>query len=258
MECLGRSYSFGNGKRMRSFPFTYDQHPGPDRHLVAERGASAQYWAKRTIRNGPAVTHQYALASRNGLGRVVLMQTTDDRYGPGKFTLVTKLRGRKFTYLTSSNETFAAFEAENVVSLTGEQRTPVWFNQRQFRITGTSALAIWKRYAYLARAGEDEGRDMSNSLRSTCKILGLKYSNEPIPNETDADRIYVKDELLALSVMQLKEICRQKSLPVSGTKAGLVERVLSWGGSSNGNRPAVLELLLEKWFIRRSVLFTPK
>ena len=33
----------GTAKRMRSFPFTYDQHPGPDRQLVAEKGASVQY-----------------------------------------------------------------------------------------------------------------------------------------------------------------------------------------------------------------------
>ena len=162
----------GTAKRMQSFPFTYDQQPGPKRQLVPERGASAQYWAKRTIKNGPTVTHQYALASRNGLGRVVLMQTTDDRYGPGKFTLVTRKRGIHCEYSPSGLDIFDKFDTENVVNLTCEQRTPEWFNQRQFRITGTSALVVWKHYAYLARAAGDEGSEMPKSLRSTCKFLG--------------------------------------------------------------------------------------
>ena len=180
----------GTAKRMRSFPFTYDQqHPGPDRMLVAEKGASAQYWARKTIKNGSTVSHQYALASRNGLGRVVLKQTTDDRYGSGKFTLVSRRRGCDMSVEPAENETIERFEAENVEQLTASQRSPEWFNQRQFRITGTSALAIWKRYAHMARSRADGG-ELSHSLCGTCKVLGLKYSNEPIPDEAVADRIY--------------------------------------------------------------------
>ena len=67
----------GTAKRMRSFPFTYDQSPGPDRQVIAEKGAAAQYWAKKSIRIGASTVPQYALAYGNGLGRVVLMQTMD-------------------------------------------------------------------------------------------------------------------------------------------------------------------------------------
>ncbi|KAI2502155.1 hypothetical protein MHU86_12291 [Fragilaria crotonensis] len=122
----------GTTKRMRSFPFTYDQHPGPDRRLIAEKGASAHYWATKAIRNGSRVTHQYALASRNGLGRVVLMQTTDDRYGPGKFTLVTRQRGCDVAPEPTDDEVIRLFEADHVEQLTDTQRSPEWFNQRQF------------------------------------------------------------------------------------------------------------------------------
>ena len=67
----------GTAKRMRLFPFTYDQSPGPDRQVIAEKGAAAQYWAKKSIRIGASTVPQYALAYGNGLGRVVLMQTMD-------------------------------------------------------------------------------------------------------------------------------------------------------------------------------------
>ena len=43
-------------------------------------------------------------------------------------------------------------------------------------------------------------------------------------------------------------MCRQKLLPVSGSKTTIIDRVLSWGGSHEEPRP-VLELLLEKWFM---------
>jgi hypothetical protein len=57
----------------------HDQTSGPDWQLVTEKGAAAQYWARKTVQHGPTITNQYAMASRNGLGRVVLMQTTIER-----------------------------------------------------------------------------------------------------------------------------------------------------------------------------------
>ncbi|KAI2512812.1 hypothetical protein MHU86_1600 [Fragilaria crotonensis] len=219
----------GTTKRMRSFPFTYDQHPGPDRRLIAEKGASAHYWATKAIRNGSRVTHQYALASRNGLG--------------GWFSC---------KRLMTDDEVIRLFEADHVEQLTDTQRSPEWFNQRQFRITGTTALALWKRYAHRARytASVTSGGELSHNILSSCKILGLKCSNELIPNEAVADRIYSRHELVGLSVAHLKDICRAKSLLVTGSKTILIDRVLSWGGSdqSNGECP-ILELLLEKWFM---------
>jgi hypothetical protein len=91
---------------------------------------------------------------------------------------------------------------------------------------------------------------MSDSLRHTCKILSLKHSNEPIPDENVVDRVFDNEELLQLSVADLKDICRQKGVPVSGNKTTLIDRILQGGGSrhSNAERP-VLELLLEKWFM---------
>jgi hypothetical protein len=76
----------GTSRRMKSFPFTFDQQPGSARRLVQEKGSMASYWAVKTTSG----RQQYALAHRNGLGRVVLMQTTDQDLGPGRYTLITK------------------------------------------------------------------------------------------------------------------------------------------------------------------------
>jgi hypothetical protein len=58
--------------------------------LIMEKGAAAQYWANKSVRVGATNVQQYAMANRNGLGPVVLMQTTNENFGPGKFTLVTR------------------------------------------------------------------------------------------------------------------------------------------------------------------------
>jgi len=76
----------GTSKRMKSFPFTFDQHPGPSRRLVQEKGTAAAYWAVR----GTGRNKQFALANRSGLGRVVLMHTMDETLGPGHYTLITQ------------------------------------------------------------------------------------------------------------------------------------------------------------------------
>jgi hypothetical protein len=92
---------------------------------------------------------------------------------------------------------------------------------------------------------------MSDRLRETCKILSLKHSNEPIPDENLVDRVFNNEELLQLSVSDLKDICRQKGVQISGKKTTLINRILQQGGGSqhsNAERP-VLELLLEKWFM---------
>jgi hypothetical protein len=68
----------GTSRRMKTFPFTFHQQPGSARQLVQEKGSMASYWAaKITIGR-----QKEALAHRNGLGRVVLIQTTDPNLGP--------------------------------------------------------------------------------------------------------------------------------------------------------------------------------
>ena len=76
----------GTSQLMKSFPFTFDQSPGATRRLIAEKGTMAAYWAVK----GNGVRRQFALAHRSGMGRVVLMHTTDVGVGPGHYTFITR------------------------------------------------------------------------------------------------------------------------------------------------------------------------
>ena len=71
----------GTSQRMKSFHFTFDQQPGASRRLIQEKGSTmAAYWAVK----GTGCQRQYALAHKSGLGRVVLIHTTDEAFlGPG-------------------------------------------------------------------------------------------------------------------------------------------------------------------------------
>ncbi len=71
----------GTSKRMKSFPFAFDQHSGPSRRPIQKKGTMAAYWAVR----GSGRNKQFALAHRSGLGCVVLMHTTDASLDPGPF-----------------------------------------------------------------------------------------------------------------------------------------------------------------------------
>jgi hypothetical protein len=117
-ECVSWSNAFGNNKENAIVPFYKRPTSGPRPQLIAENGASAHYWAKKTIRNGSIVTHQYSSASRNRLGQVVLMQTTDDRYISGKFTLVTQQQGCDTAPEPTDDEVTRLFGEEHAELLT--------------------------------------------------------------------------------------------------------------------------------------------
>jgi hypothetical protein len=138
----------GTSQRMKSFPFTFDQIPGPSRRLIAEKGTMAAYWAVK----GTGQQRQFAPAHRSGLGRVVLMHTTDLDLGPGRYTLITR-NGEcdKMRYL-NPNDTVIPYITSSVKILTETQLMPELFLLRKFRITGTGAISAWK----LLSAGSSE------------------------------------------------------------------------------------------------------
>jgi hypothetical protein len=143
------------------------------------------------------------------------------------------------------------FKTNNIIQLTASQRTPEWFNQHRFRITGTGALAVWRHFASSSQLGSG-GELLSSSVKATCNMLGLKYLAEPAATDCtdDRDRVHTRDELSAFPIAQLKIICCLKLLAVSGNKSCLFERILSSTGliRPEAEHP-VLEILLEKWFI---------
>jgi hypothetical protein len=184
----------GTAKQMRSFPFTYGQNPGPDRVLIAEKGAAAEYWAKkpcsiaRAAASTIAVEH-FACAYRNGLGQVILMQTTEKNCGPGNNTHVTQQKRDDIPEPTI-HAALALFKTNNIIQLTASQRTSEWFNQRRFCITGTGALAVWRHFASSSRLGSG-GELLSLSVKATCNVLGLKYLAEPAATDCTDDRDWV-------------------------------------------------------------------
>ena len=77
----------------------------------------------------------------------------------------------------TANRTLQLFEEDNVDQLTATQRSPEWFNQRQFRITGTSALALWKHFAQLGRLATDPEKELPDTFATICRVLLLKCNN---------------------------------------------------------------------------------
>ena len=149
------------------------------------------------------------MANRNGLGRVVLMQTTNANFGPGKFTLVTCGALSDAAPARTSNEQLLFFEEESVDQLTSTQRSPEWFNQRQFRITGTSALVLWKHIAHWARSVmAPSNLELEPYFVTICNLFSLKYSKDQAVAADDvADRVFDRLELSEMSVADLKDIC---------------------------------------------------
>lgn len=83
----------------------------------------------------------YAICFRNGLSRVVLLQSTLDECGPGKYAYIPAATLRKKQ--TTSHDLFTQFEI-HVVQITERQRTADWFLLRRFRVTGTGAAKVWR------------------------------------------------------------------------------------------------------------------
>ena len=196
----------GTSKSMKSFPFTFDQHPGPYRRLIQEKGTMAAYWAVR----GTGENKQFALANRSGLGRVVLMHTTDETLGPGRYTLITQ-RGEHAKVKYWNDEDPVVPYIETIDMLTESQRTPEWFLLRKFRITGTSAYAVW-----MLLARKDIANQHDKNITAVLQILCLLQT--PHGNEAVDEAVYTREHLSQMVLPDLHVICRNKNLPVSGTK----------------------------------------
>ena len=233
----------GTAKRMKSFPFTFDQHAGPFRQLIQEKGTMAAYWAVR----GTGGNKQFALANRSGLGRVVLMHTTDETLGPGRYTLITQ-RGENAKVRYWNDEDPVMPYIQTIQMLTESQRTPEWFLLRKFRITGTSAYVLWM---LLARKNVDHQHD--ENITAVLKMLRLLQSTHGNDTAVDVAVVYTHEELNQMVLPDHRAICRNKHLPVSGTKPVLIERILS-GTRNEGNEPQdeatnVMNALMKTWFM---------
>ena len=198
----------GTARRRKSFPFTFDQQPGSARRLVQEKGSMASYWAVKTT---PSGRQQYALAHRNGLGRVVLIQTMDPNLGPGRYTLITKSNKQAKIWFRMKDDTvpdYALGKTSNVTMLTESQRTPAWFLLRKFRITGTGSYSTWRLISNLHRG---DGNELDENFVAVLDFLRLDGGAvTPDVQEAD-DKVYELEELNATILTDLCCICRKKT-----------------------------------------------
>ncbi|KAI2505553.1 hypothetical protein MHU86_8889 [Fragilaria crotonensis] len=228
----------GTSRRMKSFPFTFDQRPGTSRRLIQEKGTMAAYWAVK----GTGRQTQYALAHRSGMGRVVLMHTTDEALGPGRYTLITR-DGKNATIKYARDDDVVipyllqSSSPPGVIMLTESQRTPEWFLLRKFRITGTGAYGIWK---FISSSTMNDDL-LDENMNAVIQILSMRSNDNNLVEPPEEDnQSYEREALNTLLLPDLRRICRNKKLPVSGSKGILIDRILSWTSQQDepSRRPA--------------------
>ena len=96
------------------------------------------------------------MGNRSGLGRAVLMQMTDELLGPGRYTLIMQRGENAQLNFWEDGDPVEPYIFHKITLLTKSQRTPEWFLLRKFRITGTSAMAVWTKYARNEEAANNE------------------------------------------------------------------------------------------------------
>lgn len=182
------------------------------------------------------------------------MHTTDTSLGPGRFTLITQRQNEaKIRYFSDDDPVIPYIQT--VIRLTESQRTPEWFLLRKFRITGTGVYAaVWMLLSSYPDADRDE--NINAVLRVLNLLRGFQVEEVLLVDEVDYTRVLLNEMVLS----DLRVICRNKKLPVSGTKAVLVERIMVGQGALRDNSrqdeeseaPTLLSVLMKTCLWRPS------
>ena len=176
----------GTHKRGGEFPFTFGQDSRRrSRALnISTEGARNAFWAAKEIkfnaneRGETSTTLQkkrlYALAYRDGLGCVALLQTSDPCYGPLLWTYQTRSRGshgrNNGRSVSDGEKEIISYQRRNFKVLTESQGTSDWFLMRAFRFTSSTAASIL-RELYKGKTG-NEITNGSEKIIVT-RILGI-------------------------------------------------------------------------------------
>ncbi|GMF42848.1 unnamed protein product [Phytophthora fragariaefolia] len=247
--------------------FTFGKNPSQYQQLISEKGERAAYWASKRlpIHTGTLPVHAHALAYRTGVGKVALGCTTMETAGPGYWTYATSPSSRHRD--RHNDDLFSSFEA-GVQELTMLQRTPDWFVLRKFRIAGSVAA---KKSSIIARCGGNSTTDdimidpASDPDVNTIILLLLLQQRRQVSLETQeilndgerpVERSHTKEALMK-TCEELKCMCREAFLPVTGRKCGLVNRLLGvttvvapeQNTSAENARYLIDEALLSAWFM---------
>lgn len=133
--------------------------------------------------------------------------------------------------------------------LTERQRTPDWFLLRKFRITGSVVCRIFR---HIANATPDPSiaRDpvTDPDVEASAMLLSLRMSRQQPPERPAS---ISSTELQSKSLEELKALCNERGLPVSGTKTILKDRLQNYGRKGNSTeRISLSGEILAAWFMK--------
>ncbi len=236
IDSIGGSI-IGTHKRVQTYPFTFGYDIVDSKRVnIQERGAKMTYWATKKADTSSGKDHK-ALAYRSGKDHVATVFTTFSKCNPGGFIYKLK-RNAVIPQIPSK---IRRWMNENYVSeLTYGQGGCEWhFIRSGLGIITSTVASIIFNASYL----DDEFASDHNVLAPG---LGAKMFR-PIPTE---DPQYTSNELIVMTIEQLREICREYGQKVSGNKDELIRRVLA--GRINkyiSNEFLIKNKLMSTWFM---------
>ncbi|OWZ17712.1 hypothetical protein PHMEG_0008312 [Phytophthora megakarya] len=239
----------GTHKRTTKFPFTYGKPANRAQKAIELTGEKAAYWASKKLSNvnrASPIARAYALGYRSGLGSVTLCYTTDRTFGPGKWSYVCRQKDSPST-VTPAETFFLEFE-RGVRVLTETQRTADWFLLRKFRATGSVVSKIFHQIASATpdpRIFRDPVTDPD--VQFAAMLLSMPLNSQPMAPLVAISSIDLESKTLE----ELKSLCRDRGLAVSGSKPVLKDRLKSFDGIDNGSRRASMKgEILSAWFMK--------
>ena len=193
-------------------------------------------------------TTSIAGVHRTGLGKCFMTHTTVPEYGPHKFTVT--LKSGKI-YDTAWPPSFAPLLVD-VMALTIDQRSPTWFQLRQFIFSSTSSfmcLRIKAKHIHVTGANVTPARHILvlDTLGITRHTASLGDYDLDVEELIDISNESI-ESLQQFTRAQLVVLCQQRRLPYSGNKLHLAERLLNHEVTS-ADPGDVIGDLLKCWFL---------
>ena len=225
IQCLSNCgfQLIGTHKRTKAYPFTFGESRACDEQKrVEEKGAKSLCWARKKLGN----VDMHALAHRDGKGNVATMFTTIRDIPFYSFNCIEK-RGTTIRVSSTVNEM-----KNRVTELTHGQGGVDWHVMRSTSgaITSTTASIIF-RYC------QDDIPEESRCLLQHLGIREISQSTEPA---------FTEEVLQEKTIPQLKDILRQKQLPITGSKPTLINRILD----APLDQLDIRQELMKTWFMK--------
>ena len=219
----------GTLKRCKFAPFCYGDDCKSYAHQTKldKRGPRVDMYMKQNYHcfKGHTTT-SIAGVHRTGLGKCFMTHTTVPEYGPHKFTVT--LKSGKI-YDTAWSPSFAPLLVD-VLALTIDERSPTWFQLRQFIFSSTSSfmcLCMKAKHVHVTGANVTPAGHILvlDTLGITRHTASLGDYDLDVEELIDISNESI-ESLQRFTSAQLVVLCQQRRLPYSGNKLHLAERLL--------------------------------